>query len=76
MQMQELEAENRRLRSLVSSLSERLRGASPSKPTPCHPSVPLRREVGLESMRSSVPGTEQCGGALVGRFASVRGNRR
>jgi len=74
MQMKDLEAENRRLRALVSNLSDRLRtpaGELPHRPTPS----PMRREAGMEPMRASLIAAERCGGSLVGRFASVRGGR-
>ncbi|MCK0207119.1 transposase [Starkeya koreensis] len=68
MQMKELEAENRRLRALVSNLSQRLH----------HPPLPgeqphLVRGAGpLQPHRASVLAADRCGGAVVGRFASVR----
>jgi len=75
MQMKDLEAENRRLRALVSNLSDRLRGPAPGelphRPTPS----PMRMESGMEPLRASLIAAERCGGSLVGRFASVRGGR-
>lgn len=75
MQMKDLEAENRRLRALVSNLSDRLRTPAPGE-LPHRPAgSPVRREVGMEPMRASLIAAERCGGSLVGRFASVRGGR-
>ncbi|MDQ0513210.1 transposase [Ancylobacter amanitiformis] len=71
LQMKELEAENRRLRSLVSNLSERLHapaGEAPRRPE--HPTAGAA--AGLAPGRASLLAAERCGGAVVGRFASVR----
>lgn len=66
MQMKELEAENHRLRSLVSNLSERLHAVPPGE-------LPhLAAHAGLQSRQASTLAAERCGGAVVGRFASVR----
>ena len=75
MQMKDLEAENRRLRALVSNLSDRLRGPAPGELPHRAAPGPLRREAGMEPVRASVLAAERCGGALVGRFASLRGGR-
>lgn len=75
MQMKDLEAENRRLRALVSNLADRLRGPAPGELPHRPTSSPVRREVGMEPMRASLIAAERCGGSLVGRFASVRGGR-
>ncbi|QJP14029.1 transposase [Starkeya sp. ORNL1] len=74
MEMKELEAENRRLRALVSNMSERLRapGREPPSGELPHPSRP---GTGLSPVRASTLAAERCGGALVGRFASVRVTR-
>ncbi|MBB3771204.1 putative transposase [Angulomicrobium tetraedrale] len=71
LQMKELEAENRRLRSLVSNLSERLHapaGEAPHRPE--HPTAGAAAS--LPPGRASLLAAERCGGAVVGRFASVR----
>jgi putative transposase len=80
MQMKELEAENRRLRALVSNLSERLHAPERAAPSGELPHVPSRPASGvsptlLPPVRASVLAAERCGGALVGRFASVRVTR-
>jgi len=78
MQMKELEAENRRLRALVSNLSERLHHPPPAEsPLPGElPHLPERNPARatshLQPARASVLAAERCGGAVVGRFASVR----
>lgn len=75
MQMKELEAENRRLRALVNNLSERLHSPPPGE----LPHLPERKPgwtaTPLQPGRASLLAAERCGGALVGRFASVRGTR-
>jgi putative transposase len=70
--MKELQAENLRLRLLVSNLSERLHDAPPldGRSSPA-----LSDPVRLPPGRASVLAAERCGGAVVGRFASVRGTR-
>lgn len=71
LQMKELEAENRRLRSMVSNLAERLKG--PALGEAAHlPGRPARATAPLPPARASVLAAERCGGAVVGRFASVR----
>jgi len=85
LQMKELEAENRRLRALVSNLSQRLHDPEklPEKlperlPDPLPGEWPHQverrppRSAGLQPHRASVLAAERCGGAVVGRFASVR----
>lgn len=75
LQMKELEAENRRLRFMLSNLSERLRAAPPGE-LPHRPDAHPARTAGvLPSSRASLLAAERCGGAVVGRFASVRGTR-
>lgn len=75
MQMKELEAENRRLRALVSNLSQRLHEPQDA---PLPGELPHRadrlpvRPAGMQPQRASMLAAERCGGALVGRFASVR----
>ncbi|MCS0495757.1 transposase [Ancylobacter sp. MQZ15Z-1] len=71
MQMKELEAENRRLRSLVSNLSERLHAPLPGEMLHL-PERATRSDTRLQPGRASMLAAERCGGAVVGRFASVR----
>lgn len=79
MQMRELEAENRRLRALVTNLSERLHAPERMAPRGELPHIPARPAAlpgaGLPQLRASTLAAERCGGALVGRFASVRVTR-
>lgn len=76
-QMKELVSENLRLRGLVSNLFERLRtpdeshGATPSI---APPAAPPARDRAREQIRATRIAAEKCGGALTGRFASVRVN--
>lgn len=76
MQMKDLAAENLRLRRLVSNLFERLR--VPVDTTPPEPgtgtTVPPVRDKAREQQRAIGIAAEKCGGALTGRFASVRVN--
>lgn len=76
LQMKELEAENRRLRALLGHLAER-RAAPPGERPHLPEGPPDRAPVpgALPSGRASVLAAERCGGALVGRFASVRVTR-
>jgi len=74
-QMKELATENLRLRGLVNNLFERLRAtdspvtASPTARTPQPPNFKQR-----EQARASRIAAEKCGGAVTGRFASLRVN--
>ncbi len=72
MQMKELEAENRRLRAMIDKLSARLKAPPPGE----LPHLPERRGPGPAVLgqpeRASLIAAERCGGAVVGRFASVR----
>jgi putative transposase len=75
-EMIDLAAENIRLRGLVSNLFERLRAApqdAPSEPDAA-PMVPPSRKKERERRRPIRIAAEKCGGALTGRFASVRVN--
>jgi putative transposase len=76
MQMKDLAAENLRLRGLVSHLFERLRApvdtAPPESGTGTR--VPPVRDKVREQQRAIGIAAEKCGGALTGRFASVRVN--
>jgi putative transposase len=76
MEMKGLAAENIRLRGLVSNLFERLRAApedAASSPDVV-PVDPLSRKKEREQQRAIRIAAEKCGGALTGRFASVRIN--
>jgi putative transposase len=74
LQMRELQIENRRLRSLVGRLSERLH-APLAETRPATPRKAPRPDYGCSPQCSSVNGSEQLRGASLGRFASVRGQR-
>jgi putative transposase len=74
LQMKELQIENRRLRSLVDRLSERLH-ASHAEPLPAAPRKASRPDCGYGPRCRSEYGSEQIRGASLGRFASVRGRR-
>lgn len=72
-QMKELEAENRRLKSLLVALSRQrvsLAGA-----VAYGPDGTAVRVGGLQPARASTLAAERCGGSVVGRFASVRISR-
>jgi putative transposase len=76
MQMKELAAENMRLRSLVSNLFERLRDAGekqvqPSTTQSVASPADAKERKQKQAFRSAA---EKCGGALTGRFASLRVN--
>jgi putative transposase len=69
-QMKELAAENARLRGLVSNLFERLREpAANSSPIAAVGDDKARRQE--QAIRSAA---KKCGGAVTGRFASLRVN--
>ena len=72
MQMKDLAAENHRLRGLVSSLIERLRAERNARTTGTSPAE--SRDKTCEQQRAIGIAAEKCGGALTGRFASVRVN--
>lgn len=72
MQMKDLAAENLRLRRLVSSLFERLRGGNETREP--DQTLPRIRDKAREQQRAIGIAAEKCGGALTGRFASVRVN--
>jgi putative transposase len=76
MQMKDLAAENLRLRGLVSNLFERLRApAENASPEPrTGTTLPPVRDKVREQQRAIRIAAEKCGGALTGRFASVRVN--
>jgi len=73
MEMKDLAAENIRLRGLVSNLFERLRADAASLPDVV-PTVLSSRSKEGEQRRAIRIAAEKCGGALTGRFASVRVN--
>jgi putative transposase len=74
MQMKDLAAENLRLRGLVSNLSERLRAENGSGEPVTSTNLPKVRDKVREQQRAIGIAAEKCGGALIGRFASVRIN--
>jgi putative transposase len=75
MQMKDLAAENLRLRGLVSDLSERLRAEKNGSREPStSTTLPKGRNKVREQQRAIGIAAEKCGGALTGRFASVRIN--
>jgi putative transposase len=74
LQMKELEIENRRLRSLVDRLSQRLH-ASVAEALPSTQRKAPRPDYGCRSQCSPGKVPEQTRGASLGRFASVRGTR-
>jgi putative transposase len=75
MQMKDLAAENLRLRGLVSDLLERLRAPGENaSPEPNAGTAPPARDKLREQQRAIGIAAEKCGGALTGRFASVRVN--
>ena len=74
LQMKELAAENARLRGLVSNLFDRLRdpaesGVASAGTAPVAPRGDDRERKQKQAIRSAA---EKCGGALTGRFASLR----
>jgi putative transposase len=76
MQMKDLAAENLRLRGLVSDLLGRLRtpaGNAPTEPKAATALPPARDKL-RDQQRAIGIAAEKCGGALTGRFASVRVN--
>lgn len=76
-EMKGLAAENRRLRNMINDLSERLRvsgevaGEAQQASTAAASPVEARRS---DQSRASRIAAEKCGGAVTGRFASVRVN--
>jgi putative transposase len=74
MQLKELAAENTRLRGLVSNLFARLRDPGEKQLSP--PAAPLIVSSGADKERKQKQAirsaAEKCGGALTGRFASLR----
>jgi putative transposase len=74
-QMRELAAENARLRDMVDRLSQRLQSREP-KTTEAGPATSPNPVLdrAREQIRASRIAAEKCGGAVIGRFASVRIN--
>lgn len=74
MKMKELTAENLRLRGLVNDLFERLRDPrkAASLPTPPPPAASPGQDKERKQRQASRIAAEKCGGALTGRFASLR----
>jgi putative transposase len=72
MQMKDLAAENLRLRGLVSILFEHLRAENKTREP--DKTLPKIRDKVREQQRAIGIAAEKCGGALTGRFASVRVN--
>ncbi len=74
MQMKELAAENARLRGLVSNLFERLRDPGEKEPSQAAPAVASSDDRERKQKQAIRSAAEKCGGALTGRFASLRVN--
>jgi putative transposase len=76
MQMKELAAENLRLRGLVSNLFERLRDPAEkaSPPAAALTTASSRDDKERKQKQAIRSAAEKCGGALTGRFASLRVN--
>ena len=75
-EMKELATENLRLRGLVNNLFERLRSSeAPAVASSATPSAnEPARDREREQKRASRIAAEKCGGAVTGRFASLRVN--
>jgi putative transposase len=75
-QMKELATENLRLRGLVSNLFERLRSSdtSSSMSATVRATGHATRDKEREQARAARIAAEKCGGAVTGRFASLRVN--
>jgi putative transposase len=71
-QMKDLEAENRRLRALVSSLTTRLRDTDEKRADPPIRPTPMRGEFGAAAAAPGGLATRQREGVGLGRFAGVR----
>jgi putative transposase len=76
LQMKELAAENTRLRGLVSNLLERLRDPDDKQvPQPAAAmSAALSADKARKQQQAIRSAAKKCGGALTGRFASLRVN--
>lgn len=71
--MKELQSENRRLRTLLSRLSEGTRTTVGATSTT--PRAPVRSDCGFEPLQRPVDAPGEARGASLGRFAFVRGPR-
>jgi putative transposase len=75
LQMKELAAENTRLRGLVSNLLERLRDPNDKQvSSPTAASAALSADKARKQQQAIRSAAKKCGGALTGRFASLRVN--
>ena len=74
MRLKDLAAENIRLRGLVSNLFARLRDPGQNAASTSETMVLAGRDKGRDQRRAAGIAAEKCGGALIGRFASVRVN--
>jgi putative transposase len=74
MQLEHLAVENVRLRVLVSNLFAQLRGTTANTAPDAAPAIPPTRDKVRDQRRAAGIAAEKCGGALTGRFASVRVN--
>jgi putative transposase len=76
MHMKELAAENTRLRGLVSNLFERLRDPAEDRlPPPAALTIPSSDDDKERKQQQAIrSAAKKCGGALTGRFASLRVN--
>ena len=74
LQMKELAAENARLRGLVSNLRARLRDTD-ERPAPSQVSAAATGEDKARRQQQAIrSAAKKCGGAVTGRFASLRVN--
>jgi len=75
MRMKELAAENARLRGLVSNLFERLRGPAEHQASPAMMTMaPANDDKARKQEQAIRSAAKKCGGAVTGRFASLRVN--
>jgi putative transposase len=74
-QMQELKAENRRLRALVDSLTGRLRGSDEERTKAQFRRTPMYGELGSAAAAPRVLSARPREGVTLGRFAGVRISR-
>jgi putative transposase len=74
MQLEHLAVENVRLRVLVSNLFAQLRGTPANTAPEAAPAITPTRDKVRDQRRAAGIAAEKCGGALTGRFASVRVN--
>ena len=74
LQMKELAAENARLRGLVSNLRERLRDTDETPAPPLASSAVSSDDKARRQQQAIRSAAKKCGGAVTGRFASLRVN--